>query len=295
MKKPDYIYEALNWASSFLEKKGREAKSGEWLMRHHLGASWTDLHMKRRDPLPEKIWDGFLADVKRHGEGVPVQHLIGYEEFYGRSFRVDERVLIPRPETEELVHGVLQEIKAWPRRQEGSSLEVVDVGTGSGAIAVSLALEAEHISVTAIDVEEPALEVAGSNARALGADVHFLQGDLFSPLVQQGKKVDVVVSNPPYIPEEDRESLDTVVKDFEPGTALFAGEDGLVCYRRLAADLPKVLKKPGLAAFEVGAGQGETVARLLREAFSETPDVDVTVREDINGKDRMVFCKVGLD
>ncbi len=86
-----------------------------------------------------------------------------------------------------------------------------------------------------------------------------------------------------------------MVKDFEPGTALFAGEDGLACYRRLAADLPKVVKKPGLAAFEVGAGQGETVARLLREAFSETPDVEVTVREDINGKDRMVFCKVGLD
>ncbi|OQP06666.1 protein-(glutamine-N5) methyltransferase, release factor-specific [Geobacillus sp. 46C-IIa] len=279
------VHEVLAWASSFLRAHGKEERAAEWLLCHHLRTNRAGLFARWREPVEEAVYERFAADVRRHAiDHVPVQYLIGHEWFYGRPFLVNRHVLIPRPETEELVLGVLERV---PRLLAGRErIDVVDVGTGSGAIAVTLALENRSLSVTATDISEEALTVARENARRLGASVSFLRGDLLRPLIEQGRMVDVVVSNPPYIPEADAALLSPVVKDYEPHTALFGGRDGLDFYRRFARELPLVLKETALAAFEIGAGQGEAVAALLAAAF---PEARVEVAFDLNGKDRMVY------
>ncbi|MDQ0297812.1 release factor glutamine methyltransferase [Salibacterium salarium] len=283
---PTYVYEALNWASSFLEQNNKENRAADILLKHHLNVDWTDFHLSRRDSLSKSIWKAFQQDVTRHSEGIPIQHLTGYEEFYDRRLKVNEHVLIPRTETEELVHGVLE----WLKRKQTGSFRMADIGTGSGAIAISLALEAPGNDVTAVDLDEQALDVAKQNAAFYGADVTFLQGNLVDPLLQGAKTYDVIVSNPPYIPLEEWKNLDTVVRDHEPKHALVDSNDndGLACYRKMAAYLPTLLRTDGLAAFEIGENQGDAVATILQ---TELPLADIEVRHDMNGKPRMVFCE----
>jgi release factor glutamine methyltransferase len=281
------MYEALNWASSFLKEHNREEFAGELLLRHFSGLSRTSMLMKMRDELEGEVWTEFRAAVKRHAEGEPIQYIIGSEEFYGRRFEVNEHVLIPRPETEELVHGTLQRLeKLFP---ESGQIDLVDVGTGSGAVSVSLKLEKPELKVSAVDLSEEALDVARKNAGKLGADVEFLHGDLLQPLILHGKKVDAVISNPPYIPIADQAWMSDIVTEHEPHMALFAGEDGLDLYRRFMDELPLVLKEKALVGFEIGAGQGEAVRALLEKTF---PHARVEVVFDINGKDRMVFAEL---
>lgn len=281
------MYEALNWASSFLKEHNREEFAGELLLRHFSGLSRTSMLMKMRDELDGKVWTEFQSAVKRHAEGEPIQYIIGSEEFYGRRFEVNGHVLIPRPETEELVHGTLQRLeKLFP---VSGQINLVDVGTGSGAISVSLKLEKPELKVAAIDLSEDALDVARKNASQLGADVEFLHGDLLQPLILHGKKVDAVISNPPYIPIKDQEWMSDIVTEHEPHMALFAGEDGLDLYRRFMDELPLVLKEKALVGFEIGAGQGGAVRELLEKTF---PHARVEVVFDINGKDRMVFAEM---
>ncbi|RSL28934.1 peptide chain release factor N(5)-glutamine methyltransferase [Salibacterium salarium] len=279
------MYEALNWASSFLDRSNKEPRAADILMKHHLNVDWTDFHLSRREKLSVDVWEAFYNDVTQHEEGIPIQYLTGCEEFYGRRLKVNEHVLIPRPETEELVQGVLD----WLKQKRASSLQIADIGTGSGAIAIALALEAPGLDMTGVDVSEEALTVAKENAAYFGADVTFLQGNLVDPLLQGTKTYDVIVSNPPYVPLEEWEALDTIVRDHEPKQALIgADEDGLSCYRKIAAYLPTLLKTDGLAAFEVGENQGEAVRKILQ---TELPLADIEVRRDINGKPRMVFCE----
>ncbi len=281
------VYEALKRASSFLAEAERDHNAGELLLRHHLNMSRAEMLANLRTELPAGTWESFKADVNRHADGVPVQHMIGTEEFYGRSFIVNKEVLIPRPETEELVEGIL--IKAKSLFSGYTEVEAADIGTGSGAIAISLALENSVFKVSAIDIAQESLDVAELNAKNLGADIQFLHGDLLMPILSSGKKLDVVVSNPPYIPNADILELSPVVKDHEPLRALAGGEDGLDFYRRLAEEIPLVIKERALIAFEVGAGQGEDVKALLLEKL---PHADAEVKYDINGKDRMVFAVV---
>lgn len=281
------IFEALNWASSFLKEHHREEYAGELLLRHFSGLSRTSMLAMMRDDLDAGVWDILQKAVKRHAEGEPIQYIIGSEEFYGRSFEVNEHVLIPRPETEELVYGTLKRlVKLFP---EGHPVDLVDVGTGSGAISVTLKLEKPVLKVTAIDLSEDALGVARKNAATLGAEIDFIHGDLLQPLILQGKKVDAVISNPPYIPIADQEWMSDIVTEHEPHMALFAGEDGLDLYRRFMDELPLVLKERALVGFEIGAGQGEAVAALLKNTF---PYSNIEIVFDINGKDRMVFAEM---
>lgn len=281
------IFEALNWASSFLKEHNREEFAGELLLRHYSGLSRTSMLMKMRDELDGEVWTEFQNAVKRHSAGEPIQYIIGSEEFYDRRFIVNEHVLIPRPETEELVQGTIQRLeKLFPGKNE---IDLVDVGTGSGAISVTLKLEKLELKVTAVDLSKDALEVARKNASELGADIEFLHGDLLQPLILQGKKVDAVISNPPYIPVADQEWMSDIVTEHEPHMALFAGEDGLDLYRRFMDELPLVLKEKALVGFEIGAGQGEAVRGLLEKTF---PHANVEVVFDINGKDRMVFAEL---
>ncbi|MBS2970871.1 peptide chain release factor N(5)-glutamine methyltransferase [Metabacillus sp. KIGAM252] len=277
------VFEALKWASLFLTDAGRDENAGEWLLRHHLNMNRSALLANFRMEISEEVLEAFKADVKKHADGVPVQHLTGYEEFYGRKFEVNKEVLIPRPETEELIEGLKSRIQTHlPNKQ----LTAADIGTGSGAIAITLALEVPELLVTGTDIAQESLEVAGRNAERNGAKVFFVQGDLYEPL--EGRSFDIIVSNPPYIPDEDVLQLSEVVKDHEPHRALAGGKDGLDFYRKLCSGMPALLNKPGIASFEIGAGQGEDVAGLLQEAF---PEAKVEVVFDINGKDRMVFAE----
>lgn len=280
------VYEALKWASSFLREKGRDENAGELLLCHVMRTNRTGLLMNMREELTTEQENIFSEVVAEHGEGVPVQYITGVESFYGRSFFVNEEVLIPRPETEELVLGVLERIG---RKFGSAPLEVADIGTGSGAISITLALEHPGLQVSTVDIAEESIEVAKRNAEHLGANVTFYHGDLLQPFIWEGKKLDVVVSNPPYIPYEDWQELSTVVKDHEPVRALVGGDDGLDFYRRFMTELPLVLREQAIVAFEVGVGQGEAVQKMLQQTFKSAK---VEVVFDINGKDRMVFADI---
>ncbi len=280
------IYEALNWASSFLKENQRDENAGELLLQHYLQCSRASMLASLHDPLEEDIWHKFRSAVEEHIKGRPIQYIMGYESFYGRLFHVDENVLIPRPETEELVYHTLAKIgQLW---NQADDVQMLDVGTGSGAIAVTMKLEKPALHVVASDIMDKSLSVASTNAERLGAEVTFVEGDLLQPFIEESRKFDVVLSNPPYIPLSDAVDMSEVVTEHEPHIALFAGVDGLDLYRRLAADLPVVLKDTFLVGLEVGAGQGEAVAALLKQKL---PKAEVSVVNDINGKDRMVFAE----
>jgi release factor glutamine methyltransferase len=281
------VYEALKWASSILLANGRDENAGEILLKHLLNMDRSQLLAHLQAPLPDGVAEEFKRAVELHISGTPVQYITGTEQFYGRIFKVNKEVLIPRPETEELIYYTLKKMPALFGEKEG--LTLADIGTGSGAIAITMKLEKPDLSVIATDIAEASLEVARHNAKALAADVAFLQGDLLQPFIESGRKLDIVLSNPPYIPVSDKETMSVVVTGHEPHRALFAGTDGLDFYRRFMEELPLVIKEPGLIGFEIGAGQGKAVADMLQRTF---PTAAVSVEFDINGKDRMVFAEL---
>lgn len=294
------VYEALNWASSFLEANQYEHQIGHRLLQHHTGWNRTQMLTEMHTKLTHTVHDPFVTDVKRAATGVPVQHITGNETFYGRQYTVNQHVLIPRPETEELIQAILHatdEVFAGRNdstddvgKNQAEPLHIVDVGTGSGIIAITLALELANSRVLASDISSEAIAVAKQNATNLAADVRFVEGDLLDPLLDDQQKVDIIVSNPPYIPEGDRQSMKENVTNHEPATALFAGVDGLDIYRRLAKQVPAVLKQPGIVALEIGHDQGEAVKELLAAELPSTADIQVI--DDINGNQRIVLAKV---
>ncbi|WP_047983798.1 peptide chain release factor N(5)-glutamine methyltransferase [Ornithinibacillus californiensis] len=276
-------YEVLKWASLFLEKNNRETRVAELLLQHHLGVSKTQFYADMREATPESVVETFEADIKNHIEtGVPIQHLIGHEIFYGRKFSVNRHVLIPRPETEELV---LHVINSAPKDKP---ITIVDIGTGSGIIAITLALELPNATVYAIDISREALDTAKKNAEGLQANVTFLQGDFLEPFINQELKADIIVSNPPYIAEADRPELSDTVVNHDPELALFAEDNGLAAYKQIVSRLSEVTKQGSMVAFEIGHLQGEAVKTLLQENF---PESTVIILKDISGKDRIVFAE----
>jgi release factor glutamine methyltransferase len=284
---PMKIYEALRWASSFLTEHGLEQPIAEILLKHLLNIDRSQLFGMLQDELPLEIERVFKAALNEVAEGTPVQHITGFEDFYGRRFIVNENVLIPRPETEELVLGLLQRLdKTYPNH---SKIDVVDIGTGSGAIAITLALESQKLNVATVDISAAAVEVAKKNAANLAANVQFIEGDLLQPLLLTDTKVDVVISNPPYISEADFQLLAKNVRDYEPTLALVGGSSGYELYEKLIAQIPAVLNKEGIIAFEVGVGQSQRVEQLIKNQF---PNAFTEIVLDINGKDRMVFATI---
>lgn len=284
------VYEALHWASSFLGENQRDDNIGELYLMHLLDVDKTQLLMRLHDELSPKIYETLETGVIQHVEtGIPVQHLIGHEEFYGRKFKVTSDTLIPRPETEELIVNTLQRIKSMFGRVD--ALTLADVGTGTSAIASTMKLELAEMNVIATDISESALVVAIENASSLGADVDFQQGDLLWPLIESGIKVDVLLSNPPYIPETDKVMMKDTVLNFDPSLALFADEQGLKCYRLIIENADKILSDKALIGFEIGDGQGAAIRDLLAKQFDSAR---IEVLRDINGKERMVFCSIGI-
>ncbi|AUZ40838.1 MULTISPECIES: peptide chain release factor N(5)-glutamine methyltransferase [Bacillus] len=281
------IFEALKWASSYLTEAGREENAAELLLLYDTGMERSRLLASLQEPIGEDELYRFTRHVEMHKEGVPVQYIIGKEFFYGREFMVNDDVLIPRPETEEVVLHLLEKYRNV--FSEDDRLEVVDVGTGSGAIAVTLALENQSFSVSAVDISKEALQVASANAEKLGANVRFYQGDLLEPFIKAGKKADIIVSNPPYISEEEMADLSEIVRFHEPLHALTDGGDGLKFYKRFMEDIPLVMKENVFVVFEIGWKQGAAVKDLILKAFK---DAEVEVLKDINGKDRTICALI---
>ena len=240
-----------------------------------------DLYLHYEEEMPEALEAEFNSGMERILDYEPMEHVLGYSWFYGYKFIVNEDVLIPRPETEELCANVLARIDEHFPKQD---IDVCDVGTGSGAIAVVLAKEESHVHMSATDISEEALVTARKNAENNEADITFTAGDMLKPLMEQGVKLDVLVSNPPYIPQE--EVMEKSVVDFEPHVALFGGEDGLKFYRQIFADCRNVLKDKAFMAFEMGWDQRERMSALVEEML---PEARYEILQDMNGKDRMLF------
>lgn len=281
----NFIYEALNGASSFLRDKGREEIAARLLLQHVLKKSYTELLVSMHDEIEEEDCRTYWQMVESHAQGMPIQYIIGEEEFYGRTFQVNESVLIPRPETEELILEATKRIKRLFGAQP--TIKLADIGTGSGAIAITMKKEIPTLQVTATDISSDALKVAKKNAKLLNAEIHFEEGDLTVPISQQ--KWQVVLSNPPYIAYEEAAEMSEVVLEHEPHTALFAEDDGLALYKRLAKNLPSLMTKPSFIGVEIGYAQGPAVAALFKENF---PQANVEIIKDINGKNRMAFCEI---
>ncbi len=223
--------------------------------------AWLIAHADERlAPGMEAIFSAFMA---RRKAGEPVQYIAGETEFYGLSFHVNRDVLIPRPETELLVEAAIDRTRKLRSSRAAQPPRIVDVGTGSGAIAVALAHALPFAEIAAIDLSTAALAVAEANARRNGVAgrIRFFAGDLLAPVA--GERFDLVVSNPPYVAERDRATLDAEVRNFEPGQALFAGEDGLGVYRRLLPAVFHALAAGGALLLEIGHGQQQALAELL--------------------------------
>ena len=283
---PWTVLRLMRWSTQYLEAKGIPGVrvDVEYLLAYALGLKRLDLYLHFDRPLTEGELGVFKPLLLERAARRPLQYILGSAAFRELDLQVDERVLIPRPETEELVEAVLTRTREWGR--EG--LEAMDIGTGSGAIALSLAQEGPFRRVTATDCSPDALEVARKNAERHGLEgrLRFLEGDLYGAL-PPGERMDVVVSNPPYVSRREMGELPPEILRWEPPLALKAGEGGLSVLLRLADGAPSVLRSGGILALEVGADQARAVAERIRSQEGwEAP----LVLRDLTGRDRIVLA-----
>ncbi len=241
-----------------------------------------DLYLHYEDEMPEELEKEFIAGMQRILNYEPMEHVLGYSWFYGYKMIVNEDVLIPRPETEELCANILARMdERFPNKEQ---ITCADVGTGSGAIAIVLAKEEPKVKMMATDISEEAVQTAKKNALNNEADITFVTGDMLQPLIDSNIKLDVLVSNPPYIPQE--EVMEKSVIDYEPHVALFGGEDGLKFYKEIFKNCRKVLNEKAFMAFEMGWDQRERMSNLVEEML---PECKYEIIKDMNDKDRMLF------
>jgi len=272
------IHTALLQGTKLLEDDAVIAPrlTAEVLLMHALQHDRAYLYAHSDDELPEIAWIHYGRYLHERLKGKPTQYITGRQEFYGRDFRVTPDVLIPRPETEHLVEAAIARI------QPGDV--VADVGTGSGAIAITLALET-RARVFASDISAAALGVAQINAQQLSAGVHYLLNNLVDAL--RDHSIDILVSNPPYVPRTDEPGLQREVRDYEPHVALFAGPTGLEIYERLIADAARVLRPRGWLLVELGYNSLEPVRAMLQRGWS-----DITVVNDLAGLPRVIAARL---
>lgn len=277
MANPTY-FEALKWASSFLSQQDCE-DAGAYLLMGRANWTQTQLLTHYRQPMPDAVWTQFQDDIQTFATGQPAQYILGVAPFYGEQFQVTPATLIPRPETEELVEWVLNTLPATP-------LTVLDLGTGTGAIGLTLKRVRPQWQVTLSDLSADALAVAQKNATQQQLAVNLVQGDLFAPVKNQ--QFDVIVSNPPYIAPTEKAVMDRSVLEHEPATALFSGTDGLALYRRLLQQLPQYLTPSGQFFGEFGYRQQPALSQLCDQLL---PDFQATFRQDINQQPRMLHLQ----
>ncbi|QYH52587.1 peptide chain release factor N(5)-glutamine methyltransferase [Liquorilactobacillus hordei] len=274
--------EAQKWAFSFMDKKDEETKNAIKLLLMDI-RGWNELQLLQnlRSNLTDSEFEQFKKRIHMYQVDWPVQYILGYTRFFGHTFQVTKDTLIPRPETEELVEWILADNPVVE-----SMREIADIGTGTGAIGISLQLERPNWDVTLSDISKKAIAVAEKNASSLGASVNFETGDLLSVL--RGK-YDLIVSNPPYIAISEVDLMDKSVLKHEPENALFAQENGLFFYRKFAEEISDYLKPGGKLYLEIGFKQGKKIEKLFENVGK------VEIRQDFYGNDRMIRVTINKE
>jgi release factor glutamine methyltransferase len=275
------VLKILNWTKGYLAEKGVENPrlEAEWMLCEALSLDRVGLYLNFDRPLNDIELAAYRSMVARRGRREPLQYILGNQEFLGLEFEVTPAVLIPRHDTEVLVAEAVRHGK--------EAKTILDIGTGSGCVAVCLAKALPEIEISTVDVSEEAIEVARRNADRNEVTVQFFHGSLFEPFA--GRRFDMIVSNPPYIPAAELQTLQPEVKEFEPVTALDGGADGLDFYRRITSAAPEHLNPGGWLLYEVGAGQAPQVLDLLKEAGFTG---DCFTRKDHGGIERVVGGKL---
>lgn len=277
------ILKIIKTAEERLIKHDIPESYAKYVMNELLLEQGRNLYLEMNSELDEVTLEKFNSIMDKLCQDMPLAYAMGVQYFYGYPIEVNSDVLIPRFETEELVLNVIQEIDEHFSDQ---AITVLDVGTGSGAIACALKAECPTIRMYASDISEDALKQAQRNADHIQVKVDFYQGDMLQPFIDHSIKADVIVCNPPYIPSG--EEVENSVKAYEPHLALFGGEDGLKFYRSVLSNAKFVLNEKNILAFEMGWNQGKTLSDLAREYF---PTGDIQVIKDMQGKDRILIIR----
>ncbi len=285
-RSPFLVKDALVRGTTYLREHGcgQARLDAELLIAEVIQTDRVHVYMELERPLTASEQDELRELLVRRGRGEPTAYLCGEREFHGREFFVSSAVLIPRPETETVVEVALHEAAALGK-DAGTTVRLLDAGTGSGCIALTLALECPGLAVTALDVSADALAVARANAErySLGNVVDFREGT-WETALRSGEQWDIIVSNPPYVTAEEWQGLDRDVREFEPELALFGGEDGLGPYREIVAGAKSGLSRPGILVFEVDPRRYDDVASIVLDAFPHAiigSAVDLTDRKRV--------------
>ena len=272
--------QAITKACLLLRRQGKEESLARFLLMYILDESPHLFSNNLSEQISKEIEDKYFSLIEKHiKEDVPLSHLVGFEYFYDRKYKVTKDVLSPRMETEELIYKVIEYVKASNKNK----FKILDLCTGSGIIAITLKKELEQVSVDVIasDISEEAIEVAKENAQSHDATIKFIKSDIFNNI---DDKFDIIVSNPPYIDRKDEVTmLDNVLK-YDPHLALFAEEEGLYFYRKIIEQAKDYLKENGVMFFEIGYDQKDKIIQL-----ADMNEYSAKVYKDINGRDRMAF------
>lgn len=266
------VEELLIFGQSHCHKEHAKILLAELINKNPL-----ELLVNLNEIVPQEKVELYKKEILALEAGIPLQYVIGYVNFYGNRFFINESVLIPRFETEELVENTINYINKYFE----SPIDIIDLGCGSGVIGLTLEKKVSTNSVDLIDISKEALEVAHKNCGYLDSKANLIESDFFENII---KKYDVIISNPPYI--KTTEEIESIVKNNEPHLALYAGEDGLDCYRKILRNAKEHLKERSLIALEIGYTQAKDIALLAKNYLD---NIRIEVKKDLSGKDRMLF------
>ena len=272
--------QAITKACLLLRRQGKEESLARFLLMYMLEESPQIFSNNISEELSGENEEKYFSLIEKHiKEDMPLSHLVGFEYFYDRKFKVTKDVLSPRMETEELIYRVIEYVKTTKK----DSVKILDLCTGSGIIAITLKkeLELKSVELIASDISEEALVVAKENAELNNANIKFIQSDIFNNI---DEKFDIIVSNPPYIDRKDEITMKTNVLSYDPHLALFAEEEGMYFYRKIVEEAKNYLNDSGVIFFEIGHDQREKITKL-----ADINDYHAEVYKDLNGRDRMAF------
>lgn len=254
MERLSYI-NALKRAFLMLEKQHQDQDSARYLLLELTGWNWTQFSLHQKDLMPTTLQKVYQQDIDLVAAGWPAQYVLGYAWFYGRKFKVSSDTLIPRQDSEAMIAQILQD--------NPTAVDLLELGTGSGALVITLGLEGNYQNLTATDISPAAVQIAQQNSYQYHLPIKFVIGDLFQPV--RGQQFDLIVFNPPYIATSEIELMDSSVVNFEPHQALFASESGLVFYRRVFSQIDQFLKPQGKIYLEFGFQQQEKISKIFQE------------------------------
>lgn len=272
--------QAITKACLLLRRQGKEESLARFLLMYILDESPHLFSNNLSEQMSKEIEDKYFSLIEKHiKEDVPLSHLVGFEYFYDRKYKVTKDVLSPRMETEELIYKVIEYVKASNKNK----FKILDLCTGSGIIAITLKKELSQFSidVVASDISEEAIEVAKENAQSHDATIKFIKSDIFNNI---DNKFDIIVSNPPYIDRKDEVTMQDNVLKYDPHLALFAEEEGMYFYRKIIEQANDYLNENGVIFFEIGYDQKDKIIKL-----ADLNGYSAEVYKDINGRDRMAF------